>query len=176
MKQQSLFKTKKISNKFGGSLLLGKRKSKRPLSIKKPIHLVLRTEEKRHKILFSPKDKHLLKLIRDTADRYQIKIYNFSVNWNHFHFVIKVQSREAYILFVRYLTSQIVAHLSKKYAQNLKGLFSFRPFTRIVSWGRDFRKVSQYIEANIFESFGYGEDMLNYSRNHWRAGPVKVNS
>jgi REP element-mobilizing transposase RayT len=173
MKQQPLFKLKNEPKKFGGSLLQGKRKTKRPLSVKKPLHLVLRTEEKRHKILFSPKDKRLIMLIRDSADRYQIRIYNFAVNWNHFHFVILVPSREAYINFVRFLTAQAVACLSKKHGKNLKGLFSLRPFTRIVSWGQDFRRVCHYVAANIYESFSYGEDMLTYSSVQWRAGPVK---
>jgi REP element-mobilizing transposase RayT len=173
MKQQSIFKIKTLPNKFGGSLQLGKRKSQRPLSIKKPVHLVFRTEEKRHKILFSPKDKYILKLIRDSAGRYQIRIYNFALNWNHLHFVILVPSREAYKNFVRFLTSQIVAHFSKKHGKKLKGLFSLRPFTRIVSWGQDFRRVCNYVAANIYESFNYGEDMLTYSSVDWRAGPVK---
>jgi REP element-mobilizing transposase RayT len=174
MKQQTLFKIKKLPNKFGGSLISGKRKSQRPLSIKKPIHLVLRTDEKRTKILFSPKDKQLLKLVRDSASRYQVRIYNFSVNWNHFHFVILVPSRDAYINFVRFLTSQTVAQLSKKHRKNLKGLFSLRPFTRIVSWGHDFRRVCHYVTANIYESFNYGEEMLTYTAANWRAGPVKT--
>lgn len=62
---------------FGGELLKGKRKSQRPLSIKKPIHLVLRSA---HTKLFKPSNTSLEKLIYRLAGQFQIRIYDLSLN------------------------------------------------------------------------------------------------
>jgi REP element-mobilizing transposase RayT len=167
MKEKCFFKNKNETHPFGGSLLVRKRKSKRPLSTRKPIHLVFRANSSRY---FSPRDLHLKRIIHSAAERYKIKISSFAINWNHFHFLIKMESRESYNKFVRYLAAEIVRHLSNKYKKSLEGLFVLRPFTRIVSWGKDFQNVCKYILANVGESFGYGEDMLTYSPLHWRAG------
>jgi hypothetical protein len=173
-KQFKLFNEKSVSNCFGGVLLSGKRKSQRPLSFKRPIHIVFRSDRagRGKGIAFSPRDKILKDIIKRSAERYGVKVYSYSINWNHFHFVALFADREKYTYFVRYLSSQIVAFMTRKFKANLKGLFTIRPFTRIVSWGKDFQRVCRYVLANVGESFGYGEDMLTYSPLHWRAGPI----
>ena len=44
MIQNCLFKEKKLSLEYGGSLLQGHRKGKRPVFLSKPLHLVMRSE------------------------------------------------------------------------------------------------------------------------------------
>jgi len=173
MKQQKLFHEKRPDTRFGGSLLKGRRKTKRPLTEGKPLHLVLRSEHTNKKIFFSPRDRQMVSLVKHAADRYRVKVYKFSVNWNHFHFVILPPSRKAYVNFVRYLPAQVVHHLSRTHGVSLKGLFSLRPFTRIVSWGQDFMRVCKYVMVNIGESFNYDEDVFEIPDGYWRAGPCK---
>ena len=57
--------------------------------------------------------------------------------------------------FIRTLTSLLVSLLSKLKGKSLKGLFDLRPFTRILSWGRDFRNVIHYHELNDMEARGF---------------------
>ncbi|HEY8272528.1 MAG TPA: transposase [Pseudobdellovibrionaceae bacterium] len=118
----------KQSFSFGGSSLLGKRKTARPLSTKKPLHLVLKSQGSS---LFNPGNRDLEKLIKDHAKKYSIAVYAFSFNWSHIHLVIKLTTRESYRAFIRTVTAAIVSFLSKQKGRTLKGTFTLRPFTRI---------------------------------------------
>jgi len=150
---------------FGGSLLYGKRKSARPLSTKKPIHLILKCTGKR---IFSPTDRKLENLIRHQSNKYGIKIYEVALNWTHVHLLIKLPSRDAYVAFIRTVTSLIVHFVSKSKGfvsktngvnlktkdLDLKSIFDLRPYTKILSWGKQFQRVVEYIELNILEALG----------------------
>jgi len=62
---------------FGGSLLSGKRKSARPLSTKKPIHLILKCTGKS---VFNPSNRKLENPIRHQAKKYGKKIKEVTHN------------------------------------------------------------------------------------------------
>jgi REP element-mobilizing transposase RayT len=198
MRQMGFGFLKDYKKEFGGELLIGKRKSKRPLSTKNPIHLVLRADLKG---VFNPTNRSLQKLIQSTAQEFQIKIYDFAINWNHIHLVIKLKQREDYTKFIRALTSKLSLKVSRmmkeKFSRsnklpmenstssiNLKikisvrndeqidrkasegqvleqqnlvvlpKLFTLRPFTRILSWGRDFKNALDYQILNQMEARG----------------------
>ena len=142
---------KDYKKEFGGSLLSGKRKGARPLSTAKPIHLVLKSTGSS---FFSPGNRSIEKLIRDQANKYQIKVYELSLNWSHVHLLMKLPSREKYNAFIRTATALIVAFVSKKKCTALSGLFDLRPFTRVLSWGRDLKNVFDYHELNDQEARG----------------------
>ena len=139
------------AKEFGGSLSLGKRKTKRPLSIKKPLFLTLKSSKAS---FFNPKMISLEKTIKDHAKKYQMTVYQFALNWNHIHFAIKVSSRENYVAFIRTLTASLVRILSKIKGRNLKGLFDLRPHTKIITWGKQFRILIEYIILNQQEALG----------------------
>ena len=136
---------------FGGSLLVGKRKSKRPLSTKHPLHLILKSS---HKGLFNPKNISLDQLIRSQCKKFGIKLYDLAINWSHIHMLVKIQDREDYIRFIKSLTSLISMKI-QKVKPELKDIFTLRPFTRIVSWGRDFKRALEYQVLNQLEAFGF---------------------
>jgi len=143
---------------FGGSLLQGKRKSARPLSTKKPIHLILKCSGKS---VFNPSNRKLEKLIHHQANKYGIKIYEVVLNWTHVHLLIKLPSREAYVAFIRTVTSLIVSFVSKAHGVvskskdlDLKSIFDLRPYTKILSWGKQFQRVVEYVELNTLEALG----------------------
>jgi len=151
VRQASFGFLKDYKKDFGGSLLQGKRKSARPLSTKQPIHLVLKSTGGRH---FHPTNKKLEKLFRTQAQKYGLKIYDLALNWSHIHALITIPSRQAYRAFIRTLTAALVRLLSNTLGKSLKGLFDLRPFTRILSWGREFKSVRGYIELNQMEALG----------------------
>lgn len=148
MKQTSFsFIKNNYRKEFGGSLLKNKRKSQRPLSIKLPIHLVLRSHSAK---IFLPSQRSLEFRMKKLAEKYYIRIYSLSLNWNHVHLVLKVNSREDYKRFIRHLTSSL-ALLAKKKGK----VFEFRPYTRILTWGREFETILNYIRLNDLEAFGF---------------------
>lgn len=143
-------------NSFGGSLLLGKRKVQRPLSTKSAIHLVLKSDLKS---VFNPGNRSLEKLIQQQSKKFQIKIYQMAINWSHIHMVIKIKSREDYCRFIRALTSLLTMKIYKyrKLAGTglaPKKIFTLRPFTRLIKWGQDFKRVMEYQIINQLESYG----------------------
>jgi hypothetical protein len=169
MRQTSFGFMKDYKKEFGGSLLLGKRRSKRPLSTKHPIHLILKADQKE---VFNPSSQKLNSLIRKTAQLFHIQIYDLAVNWSHIHFLIRLKQREDYVKFIRALCSLLTEFsklsdpkrpLGKSNTQTAQGtdsmsqirkLFTLRPFTRILSWGRDLKSVFNYLKINQMESFG----------------------
>lgn len=148
MKQLKMNFNQNYKREFGGELLLNKRKSKRPLSIKKPIHLVIRSEQAK---VFTPWNFSLETFVHKLALQFNIKIYDLSLNWNHIHAVIKIKDRQDYVRFIRSLTSILAARI--RTARNQVGVvFSLRPFTRILEWGRDFKNALSYVLINQLES------------------------
>jgi REP element-mobilizing transposase RayT len=121
MRQTGFSFLKNYKKEFGGSLLVGKRKTQRPLSTKMPIHLVLKSS---HSRLFRPDDLRLAHLFKKEARRFGIKVYDFAVNWNHIHFLIQIPSRESYVRFIRAVTSGIVVVLSHKFGREMTGPYT----------------------------------------------------
>jgi len=165
MRQLGFIFQNNYKKEFGGSLLHGKRKSARPLSTKKPIHLILKCSGKS---VFNPSNRKLEKLIRHQASKYGIKVYEVALNWSHVHLLIRLPSREAYVAFIRTVTSLIVSFVSKSKAfvsktngvnlktkdLDLKSIFDLRPYTKILSWGKQFQRVVEYVELNTLEALG----------------------
>ena len=136
---------------FGGETLIGKRKTARPLSEKKPIHLVLRSISVK---VFTPTNKSLKCLIYNLAEKYSIKIYELAINHTHIHFVIKLKDKNLYKFFIRELTSKMAQTIRKK-LPNVKTILSIRPWTRVLEWRKDFETAINYVILNIEESMGW---------------------
>lgn len=150
MRQTSFGFLKNYKKEFGGALLQGKRKVRRPLSTKHPIHLVLKST---HKNLFNPGNLSLENLVRSQAKKFGVQLYDLALNWSHIHCLIRIKNRKDYIKFIRSLTSVLSMKIRKSKPQ-LKEIFILRPFTRILSWGRDFEKGLDYQILNQMEAFG----------------------
>ncbi len=149
MRQTSFAFVKNYKKEFGGSLLENKRKSKRPLSIKQPLHLILKSS---HREVFNPSNARLTKLIKEQAQRFHIKVFDFAVNWNHIHLLIQIKSRESYVQFIRALTS-ILATRIRSARPFLNQIFTLRPYTKIITWGCQFRNAMKYQVINKLEAF-----------------------
>ena len=120
MRQTGFSFLKNYKKEFGGSLLIGKKKTRRPLSTKAPIHFILKTRRAK---LFHPANNDLVKILKSDAQKFGVKIYDVAVNWSHIHLLIKLPSREAYNRFVRSVTSRLVAYFERKSGWDLKGIF-----------------------------------------------------
>lgn len=151
MRQTGFDFIKDYKRHFGGSLLSGKRKNARPLSTKKPIHLVLKSSGSS---FFNPGNRKLEKIIRDHAQKYCIKLYDISFNWSHVHLLLQLPTRSSYLAFIRTVTAAVVSFLTKLKGESYKGIFDLRPFTRVLSWGRDLRNAFAYFEKNDLEGWG----------------------
>ncbi len=142
---------------FGGDLNpIGRRKEKRPLSIIKPMHLVLKANLK---IFLSKKSGIHLAVIK-MGQRHQIELKDFVIHSNHLHLLIKVSSRENYHKFIRGLSSAVSAlfKLSEK-------LWLKLPWTRILTSKREFLNIQSYFVKNLLEV-----EIIEWMNRDWKTG------
>lgn len=139
---------------FGGSLLIGKRKTKRVLSFSKPMHFVFKSDNARNGLAFVKYQKQVIELINNISRVYGIKVYDLAVNFNHIHCVVKLSNCDMYKKWIRHLTSAIVSMMVQFTKMNLTKFFTLRPYSRIITWGRQFKTVINYQILNQLEVVG----------------------
>ncbi len=84
--------------------------------------------------------------IHKWAKKFGIKTYDHSVQIDHVHFNMLISSIDNYKKFIRALAGRL--------AQLLKVKFRYRPFTKLIRWGRQFKNVANYIIQNEEEITG----------------------
>ncbi len=152
-KQQVLFSNNRRLC-FGGSLLNGSNpKHKRPLSSRKPIHLVLRANRS---VLALPRTFALVNQeLENKAKRFGVRIYKVANVGNHLHIVIRLLKVHLWSQFIRALTGSIAKRLGAL------GLFTgrlwkHRPYTRVIAdWNSSFRHTLRYVDLNQMEAAGH---------------------
>lgn len=140
MRQLSLIPNAPLHH--GGELARGRRKSSRPLTSRKPLHLVLKARFplRRHRSLISGEAHRL-------AEKFCCRIYDIAVASDHVHLVLKISGRKEYCAFIRSLTGLLARKIKRR-------LFLLMPFTRIANWGKDFARLKGYLRQNREEAAG----------------------
>lgn len=147
-------KLAKSSTSFGGSLLHGRRKAERPISAKRPMHLVLKSTQAVGTLSFVNHRRSLEVVLQRCARKWGVRLMDHQWNWNHLHVVILVPNRTIYHHWIRELTGSVVRTLEGKTGIFLRRFFDHRPFTRVLQWGRDLQNALAYLELNEMEIFG----------------------
>jgi REP element-mobilizing transposase RayT len=117
-------------------------------------HLVLRA---RLPVLRLKRNKAIISdLIFELSKKFEVCIYNNSLNSNHIHLLAKATNQKDLHDFLRVLTGQIAQRITGA-VRGKKNKFSFwlKPaWKRMVYWGRDFFNLNRYIYQNQLESLG----------------------
>ncbi len=178
---------------FGGELLAGKRRARRPNATKNAIHLVLRSEWACGSRSFLQKRNQSVidSIIQKFAKKFKVRIYQRAINSNHIHLLLKISNRELYRAFVKAIAGMIASHVmnQKSFTEFIKtlkiqkrgdgsagdgstcaesasvgavklGFWQFRPFSRVVNWGRDYNTCVNYVKQNVLEALGF----VSYSK------------
>jgi REP element-mobilizing transposase RayT len=142
---------------FGGSLLKGNAREKRPIDTKMPLHLVLRAQVDKGRSMLSPVCyNEIHSTIKNTAKKYGVTLYDYANVGNHLHFLIRVTNRHVWGAFIRELTGRI-AQITQGISGREKGrkFWIHKPFTRVVQgWGKAFKLMKEYITLNLWEATG----------------------
>lgn len=145
MKQKTLFKLSDYSSEFGGDLLEGKRKSRRPLSKNLSHHMILDADTTECGSLV--KYQHLIRhILKEHARAHNVFIHEASVNSNHCHLHLQFQHRNFYLGFIRTVTARLRKEINVRW--------NLRPYSRMVTPGREFKNANIYVERNQYEANG----------------------
>lgn len=146
---------------FGGNLnpAKGNPRDQRPLSLKRPLHLVLRSTLATGEMSFlrPVRSRRIEKLVRELGKRLDVRVYRFANSGNHLHLVVLPRSRKAFRAYTRAVTgliARITLGVERGKGRKIK-FWDARPYTRIIEWGREFRVVSQYVVQNTLEALGF---------------------
>lgn len=183
---------------FGGALLQNKRKSQRPLTAKDSIHFVLRSEwaTGRYSFLVARNRTAIGRILDRFAKKFGVRIYQRSLNSNHIHLLLKITNRTLYKAFIKSISGLIASHVMEQQSfkvfqkkQRLshrgdgptatksdgateQGFWQFRPFSRVVNWGQDFKMCTRYIKQNVLEALGFVPYQVR--NNYYSAWMAKV--
>jgi len=135
----------------GGTPTKGKRKEFRPLSSRKTIHLVLKSDKATGTYSFlNLKNKPMVEqIIYTKAKKFGVKIAEIANAGNHLHIKLRAQSREAFQKFLKAVTCLIArkvtgARKGKKFGRFWQGL----AFTRVIKTKFEELQLTGYFEAN----------------------------
>src|SRR5258706_8980655 len=84
--------------KFGGSDLKGNPRDARPISVKRPMHLVMRSSLATgpRSFLMSDRAREIQRTIYRTGRLQGVRVYRYANSGNHLHLIIKPASRAAF--------------------------------------------------------------------------------
>ena len=157
---------------FGGSLLKGNPRGARPLSFKRPLHLVLRSTHAHgpNSMLCARHEKKVKDLVHRLARQKGVRVYRFANSGNHLHLLIRARSGVAYKAYVRAfsgLIARLILGAERGRAKKLH-FWDARPFSRIVEWGREYSTVCEYVGQNTLEALGFATFRKSSSANRYK--------
>jgi REP element-mobilizing transposase RayT len=175
--QLSLMPTRSNKRFFGGALLVGRRKTHRPINTKEALHFVLRSQFAHGKTSFrtSKNQRGITSILKKASIKYGIRIYRQAIQSNHIHLVLKVPSRHAYKCFIAVISGKIASFVMnfmsfKKFVKDLsirdtgegyktphngQAFWEYRPFSRLLFWGKDYKTALNYLLKNTLEAVGF---------------------
>jgi REP element-mobilizing transposase RayT len=132
---------------------------KRPMDSKKALHVVLKSSKAKDSKSFKNKknEQKIFDIIHKAAKTFGIKFYDYANGGNHLHLLLKVNDRQDYVKFIKVVTGLIARFVNKseRGCPSKTKFWDSRPFSRIVHFGNDFKKVKSYFLRNTLEALGW---------------------
>ena len=144
---------------FGGTLIKGNPREARPISIKRPMHVVMRSSLAKgpHSFLSPKRSKRIRDLIHRMGSAKGVKVYRFANSGNHLHLIVLSRTREGlsdYLRAISGLIARMTLNVERGRALGVK-FWDARPYTGILEWGRQFRSAARYLLQNTLEAIGF---------------------
>jgi len=171
MQQLSFLKPSK--KEHGGAHSLGRRRSRRPMDTKKPLHITLRSD-----LAFGSRSllRHrplILRIVGKASRRFHVRVYKTAACRNHLHFLIRGHKRSDLQNFFRVVAGHIAQEILREFplpalgrggapgraedshkgcSKNRRKFWALLLYSRVLTWGREFRTVVHYILQNTLEA------------------------
>src|SRR6266404_7413017 len=136
----------------GGAVRRRRRKLERPVSVRRPMHVVLSSHRARGPLSLREHDRAVRDALRAMAHRFGIRIYDFANVGTHLHLLIRARRRESFQGFLRSFAGIVARRVTGARRGHPSGpFFSGIAWSRIVGWGRDYLGVRHYVFRNQIE-------------------------
>jgi REP element-mobilizing transposase RayT len=139
----------------GGSDCQGRRKSERPVSVRRPMHVTLHSDKARGALSLLKHRRAVHEALRACARRTGVRVYDFANVGSHLHLLVRVRRRQAFQAFLR----SFAGIVARKVTDSRRGkpfsdgrFWSALAWSRVVTWGRDYHGVRHYILRNRIEA------------------------
>lgn len=169
---------------FGGSLLKGSHpKKKRIFREKLALHIVMKSSQALGKNSLLRYNEQIDRELERQAARHSVKVFAAANGGNHLHLLIQTRTREQLSAFLRSFSGRVAQLVVGRKTESQRRAFKTRfwdarPFSRLVSWGQDFKNVCRYLGINAAESLlGFcreaARDMDKQIENAIRSGQLR---
>jgi REP element-mobilizing transposase RayT len=136
----------------GGDLGRGRRKRERPVSTRRPMHVVLTSHRARGSWSLRKHDRAVRDVLRRMARRFEIRIYDFANVRSHLHLVLRARRREDFQAFLRSFAGGVARRVTGAERGRPAGhFFDGLAWSRVVTWGRDYLGLRHYVFRNQIE-------------------------
>ncbi|MCC7440543.1 MAG: transposase [Bdellovibrionales bacterium] len=163
----SLARATALKPVHGGEESLGRRKARRPLDPRRPVHVTLRSERARGRFsLLAPRVRFTVKkLVLRAAERHRVHVLRFVNVGNHMHVLVKAPTREAFQNFLR----QAAGHVAQAVTGARKGapcagrhseasaprrFWDALAYSRVVKTPHEELGLQRYFLKNLAEALG----------------------
>ena len=154
--QRSLFtaeiRAELARTEHGGSVRRGRRKLERPVSTRRPMHVVLSSRKAEGPWSLRRHDRAVREALRGMARRFGVRVYDFANVGSHLHLLVRARRRGAFQSFLRSFAGIVARRVTgARRGTRVGRFFSGLAWSRVVSWGRDYFGVRHYIFRNDIE-------------------------
>lgn len=130
----------------------------RPFRSNTPIHVVFRSPVAKGNLSMAARHHRqwLNEYLPALCRKLRVELMHWSNNGNHLHCLVRAADLASFQSFLRALPGRVarqVLRAEKSLGKSIR-FWTRRPYSRIISWGRELRSVMNYIERNLWEATG----------------------
>ena len=142
-----------MRTEHGGAIRRGRRKLERPVSVRRPMHVVLTSHKARGPWSLRKHDGAVRDTLRTMAYRFGIRIYDFANVGTHLHLLVRARHRNSFQAFLRSFAGIVARRVTGARRGRPSGpFFNGIAWSRVVAWGRDYLGVRHYVFRNTIEA------------------------
>ncbi len=108
----------------------------------------------------------IAQLVERVANKYGIRVYRFANFGNHAHLLVQARARPEFQGFLRELSGRIATLVTGAVKGRPDGFWDGLAWSRLVSWGRDWKALHRYLIANLFEAEGWLDPAVKKKREY----------
>lgn len=141
------------STSHGGEKGLGKRKEKRPIRTKSPMHICLKSNVAQGKLSLFFHRKFIENLFQNLGKKFQVQVIDYANVGNHLHLIMRSQSRDGFKNFLRTFSALTARRVTGARKGRPFGKFwSHLAWSRVLTYGRTLEIALGYLQKNKFRA------------------------